>query len=102
MNAEYLHKLLSKYRFTLSHEKALQAEISALLTDNKIEHSREVKLSDRDCIDFLVGSTGMEVKLKGSAMAIYKQCERFNMRFTGSATTSCRDIAGRAAIDGMG
>lgn len=77
MNAGFLHKLLSKYRFTLSHEKALQAEISALLTDNKIEHSREVKLSDRDCIDFLVGNTGMEVKLKGSAMAIYKQCERY-------------------------
>lgn len=76
-HAEFLHKLLSKHRFTLSHEKALQAEIGALLTANKIEHSREVKLSDRDCIDFLIGNVGMEVKLKGAAMAIYKQCERY-------------------------
>lgn len=77
MNAESLHKLLSLYRLTLSREKTLQDEISKILTTNKIEHRREVRLSDKDCIDFLIGNVGMEAKLQGAAMAIYKQCERY-------------------------
>lgn len=77
MSAESLYKLLSQYRFTLANEKALQSEISTLLTDNNIKHLREVKLSDKDCIDFMVGDIGMETKLKGTAMSIYNQCERY-------------------------
>lgn len=75
--AEFLHKLLSKYRLPLSNEKALQSEIGELLTANGIKHEREVGLSDKDRIDFMVGSVGMEVKLKGSAVEIYKQCKRY-------------------------
>lgn len=77
INAESLYKLLSKHRLPLSNEKALQAAIGVILTANGIEHDRESRLSDKDCIDFLVGGVGMEVKLKGSAVAIYKQCKRY-------------------------
>lgn len=75
--AEFLYKLFSKLRLPLSNEKALQAAISVALTASGIKHDREVRLSDKDCIDFMVGSVGMEVKLKGPAVAIYKQCKRY-------------------------
>lgn len=77
MNAEFLHKLLSKHRLPLSNEKELQAAIGAVLTYNSIDYTREARLSGKDYIDFLVGDVGIEVKLKGSAMAIYKQCKRY-------------------------
>lgn len=77
MTAKRLHDLLSKCRFTLSNEMALQAEIGSFLTINKIEYAREVRLSTKDRIDFMVEGVGIEVKLKGRAMAIYKQCERY-------------------------
>lgn len=77
MNTEALYKLLASYSLTLSCEKVLQTEIGDLLTTNGVEHTREVRLSDKDCIDFMVGSVGIEVKLKGSPMDIYRQCERY-------------------------
>lgn len=72
-----IHTLLSRHRFSLSCEKELQAEISCILDSHGIAHEREVRLAEGDVIDFMVGHVGMEVKIKGNADAIYKQCRRY-------------------------
>jgi hypothetical protein len=42
-----------------------------------IEHTREARLDGKNRIDFKVGGIGIEVKIKGNAKAIYKQCARY-------------------------
>ena len=70
--------LLSKHRFELQNEKVLQAAISEVLTKANIEHEREFRLSQADVIDFFAEDCiGIEVKLKGNASEIYKQCKRY-------------------------
>ena len=68
---------LSTTRFDLGNEKKLQHQIEEKLKNAMIEHRREVSLSKESIIDFLVGDIGIEIKIKGSAKAIYRQCERY-------------------------
>jgi len=82
--AEFIYNLLAGHRFSLSCEKTLQAEIGKILTAAGVGYESEVSLSDpvysppsKDCIDFMAGGVGMEVKIKGAAMAIFRQCERY-------------------------
>jgi len=77
MNADGIKGILSVYRFDTVCEAALQGQIEKILQDNNIEYEREVRLSPRDRIDFVVQGIGIEVKIKGSAKAIYRQCQRY-------------------------
>lgn len=52
-------------------------EAIARALDGKYEFSREHRLSDRDVVDFLVGSVAIECKVKGAPLAIHRQCERY-------------------------
>ena len=72
-----IFSLFKAHRLSLTSEKVLQSEIADLLASKNIPFEREVSLSPGDCIDFLVGDIGIEVKLKGSAKAIYRQCARY-------------------------
>lgn len=72
-----LLQLLKGQRFQLHNEKALQAEIEALLIRNQVQHHREYYLSKGSIIDFLVEGTGIEVKISGSAISIFRQLERY-------------------------
>lgn len=93
--------MLSRVRLPLEDEKAAQTELGRLLTDAGIAHEREVRLGSsaqiektlitdlagtreqkritrhEDIIDFMVGDVGIELKLKGSPTAIYRQLERY-------------------------
>ena len=69
--------LLGRYRLPVDTEAALQAEIEQVLTTNEITFEREVEIAPGDRIDFLVGSVGVEVKIKGAKRAILRQCERY-------------------------
>jgi hypothetical protein len=70
--------VLKKHRFTLEDEKVLQMEISNKLTVAGIPFFRERRLDPRNIVDFLVWpSIAIEVKIGGSKMSIYKQCERY-------------------------
>lgn len=71
-------KMLSKKRFDLSNEKATQRDIEAALIEMGIAPGREYHLNDKDIPDFfLFDNTAVEVKIKGGARSIYKQCERY-------------------------
>ena len=79
-----IFQLLKKNPLELQDEKVLQTQMAALFTKNGISYRREFSLNQRNTIDFMIddpqlhpGSIGVEVKIKGSKKAIYRQCERY-------------------------
>lgn len=82
---EEIFKALKGQRFNLMDEKILQGQIEKVFSDNSFTFRREHHLDEenKNIIDFLVyekylsGSVGIEIKIKGSKMNIYKQCERY-------------------------
>lgn len=72
-----LHAVLSRYQFPLSTEEALQRQIEGVLKHHGFPYVREYRLDPKNRIDFFCGGVGIEVKIKGSAMSIYRQCERY-------------------------
>lgn len=77
MGAKELTAVLLRKRFTLATEKDVQAEIDQVLRSTVPNHRREVVLDDKNEIDFMVGSVGIEVKIKGNKSAIFKQLQRY-------------------------
>lgn len=61
--------------YDLSDEKATQQQIEEALSDMNI--SREYRLSATHVVDFLVEGLAVEVKVKGQATAILRQCESY-------------------------
>jgi hypothetical protein len=62
----------------LNDEKRTQSDIEKVLISKGIPHRREVDLGDGDIIDFMLPEgLGLEVKLKESKRAIYRQCKRY-------------------------
>lgn len=71
-------KAFSTHRLDFSSEEVLQGQVAQMLAETGIPFQREVRLSGEDRIDFLVeGGLGIEVKIKGSPHAIYRQCQRY-------------------------
>jgi len=73
-------KFLSGKRFPLSDETRLQSSIEEELQRDGVIFKREFRLSPEDRIDFLIGRVGVEVKIKGGKLAIYRQVERYAQR----------------------
>lgn len=72
-----LYEILSRYQFPLSTEEALQKQIDGVLKHHGFTFEREYRLDAKNRIDFFCGGVGIEVKTKGSALSIYRQCERY-------------------------
>jgi hypothetical protein len=72
-------RLIERARLPLSSEKAVQADLGAVLSQANIAHEREYRLNDRDIPDFfLPGGVVLEVKMKGARkMDVYRQLERY-------------------------
>lgn len=74
----HIADLLTKHRLPLSDEKILQAEMARVFAEAGLPYAREVTLGEGDIVDFMVGeTTAVEVKIKGSKRAIFRQCERY-------------------------
>lgn len=70
--------LISRTPLVQSNEIDVQAKISDLLTLHNVRHKREVVLGPGDRPDFMLeGGIALEVKLRASKRAIYRQCERY-------------------------
>ncbi len=71
--------ILSGKRFPVADEKETQVQIAALLMDctEITSYSKEKKLDAKNIIDFFIEGIGVEVKIKGSKKAIYRQCVRY-------------------------
>jgi hypothetical protein len=78
MHPSEIAALISRTPIVQSNEIAVQEKISDILTQHGIVHKREVVLGPGDRPDFMiVGGIAIEVKLKASKRAIYRQCERY-------------------------
>lgn len=74
--SQVLLSLKSK-RFTLENEKTLQREIFEILAPIHPDIIKEFVIDSKSDIDFFIDGIGIEVKIKGGKMSIYKQCERY-------------------------
>lgn len=72
-------EIIARARVDLSDEKRTQRDIAEVFTAAQIPFEREVKLTKKDIVDFMVGDVAVEVKLKTgtSKMDIYRQLERY-------------------------
>lgn len=77
MTPESIASAIMQWKYDLSDEMRTQDQIGGALKAANIKFDREVKLSDSDRIDFMCGTVGLEVKLKGQARAIYRQVQRY-------------------------
>lgn len=75
---EKINKEIASYRFDVIDEKELQEQLFSLVLSS-YGFKREVSLSVGSVIDFYNPELGIgiEVKIKGSKMAIYRQCLRY-------------------------
>lgn len=77
MTTSQIAKLLHEHRFNFTKEAELQQAINRVFVLNRIVYSREVRLTDKDRIDFLVGNVGVEVKVDGSLSDVTRQLHRY-------------------------
>ena len=64
-------------RFDLASEKELQFKIKIVLSKNGVAAEAEHRFTPNDIVDFFIDGIAIEVKIKGSAAEIFKQCERY-------------------------
>ncbi len=69
--------ILSGKRFDIHNEKETQKQIEAALISQKILFKREHHLSLESIPDFFINGIAIEVKIKGNAREIFRQCERY-------------------------
>ena len=74
---ERILSILKRHRLAAQTEEELQAAIAACFDAEGIEFRREHHLSPADRVDFLVGRTGVEVKVGGSQSALIRQVHRY-------------------------
>ncbi len=67
----------SKFRFSPYPEERLQREVEEALTAHGYIFGREVNLTDEARIDFVVEHVGVEAKVKGSPIQIFRQVEKY-------------------------
>ncbi len=76
-----LQEFLSLMRRTplvLKDEKSVQVSIETVLNSHGFDFKREVRLSQKDIVDFMLkDGIAVEVKLGGRPMPTFKQCERY-------------------------
>jgi hypothetical protein len=72
-----LASLLSHYRHRYDNEGELQASIAKVLGSHGIAFEREVRLSDKDRPDFMVGGVAIEVKVASSRADVLRQLARY-------------------------
>jgi hypothetical protein len=70
-------EILGSRRLSMNSERQLQAEILAALEGAGIEVTPEVRLDAHSRIDFLAGGTGIEAKIGGGRLAVWRQCQRY-------------------------
>lgn len=96
--------VLSGKRFPLQDEKALQASIWSVLEANAAtwKSSREVRIAG-GIIDFVVGGdTGVEVKIKGSSVAVGRQLRGYALEpaLTGLVLVTSRQMVVPGMMNG--
>jgi len=74
MTLEELIAAIDAHSFSFASEDELQRGLAEILPRST---RREVRLSPKDRVDFMVGAIGLEVKIKGSLAALTRQLHRY-------------------------
>lgn len=74
---QQLFEILRNKRFNLTNEKQTQADIEKVFVENNVNFKREHYYDKKNIVDFKVENVAVEVKIKGTAMNIFRQCERY-------------------------
>lgn len=78
MNSPDLIATLSSLRFRYVTERDLQDGLETIFQKKEIPFAREVEISSKDRLDFLVdGGIALEVKIKGSLPELVRQITRY-------------------------
>jgi len=72
-----LYNLISKCKFSLESEEELKLQIAEILKEHNFNFKKEFTLDSKNRLDFFIEGLAVEVKIKGSAMSIYRQCVRY-------------------------
>lgn len=75
--AQQITRAVRTHSYRWTSENDLQLSIASVFRTGGIEYEREVRLSDKDRIDFLCGDVGVEVKVDGSKAATQRQLVRY-------------------------
>jgi hypothetical protein len=76
VTAAQVRQALARYRMPVTPELALQDTVEKALRLEGLSFEREVRRG-ADRIDFLVGSVGVELKVKGALSEVTRQLERY-------------------------
>lgn len=74
---EQITSALAAGTFTYVDEVDFHRGIDTALTAAGIDFTPEVRLNSRDRIDYLIGTVGVEVKIKGTTDALRRQITRY-------------------------
>lgn len=69
--------LLSRARMRLTTEAQLKADMATLFKQRGLAYTPEYSLDATSRPDFFLDGVTIEVKIKGNAKSIYKQCVRY-------------------------
>ena len=69
--------LLANQQYDITEERLIQDKVEMVLEENEIPYTREARLTDSDRIDFLIGSLGVEIKLKTPLTQVTRQLHRY-------------------------
>lgn len=76
-SAVEIGNLFSSVQFHVVNEVELQSAVAAVLTKRGVPFQTEVRLSPRDRIDFMHGTVGIELKVRGSWESLERQLLRY-------------------------
>lgn len=68
---------LARRRFTFRKEADLYPLLAKVFDDIGVEYEAQVELSPADVIDFMLGTVGVEVKVKGGVGDVVRQLHRY-------------------------
>lgn len=77
MSPEQIVDLIERARVDLSTETLAQRGLARIFAAAGLDARAEVRLSDKDRIDFMIGRIGLEVKTGHSRRTILRQLERY-------------------------
>lgn len=74
----HLVEVIGGHRYRYANELELHAAIAKAFDTAGVHYQREVRLTPRDRIDFLVDDVGVEVKIKGGPSSVVAQLGRYS------------------------
>ncbi|MXP24787.1 hypothetical protein GRI39_01840 [Altererythrobacter indicus] len=103
LDAAKLAGLIRRGRYRQGNEFQIHDDLEAHLTQHSVPFEREVRLSDRNRIDFLCGDVGIECKARAKRRELFRQLERYAQEdqisalilLTGTATGLPPEINGK-------